>query len=197
MHWTVEASPENVSQLQGNPNIDHVGEIQIPAPPANTLRFRDTSSIERRAEQVEDYLVFARDGKNKEETKQTEEYLQKLLGKDNVDPPFILEEALRFWRCASKSFAFSFLAETCSSGERLTSYHAVSTAQRDEVAARPSVKAVESNAKGGYGRHTSRHEPSIPQLSAAKLPTVKAKRAITYSTQINAVVELVEVSQPK
>ena len=196
MHWMVEASPENVSQLQGNPNIDHVGEIQIPSLPANTLRFRDTSLIERRAaspEPVEEYSVWARDGKDKEEREQTEEFLQRLLGTGNVYEPFLCTG------CVPVSYShFCFSLKHANIGrEKLTSYHVVSTAQREEVAARPSVKAVNHNAKGGYGRHISRHESSILPLSTAKLPNVNAKRGITYATQTDAVIELVEVSQPK
>jgi hypothetical protein len=46
MHWTVEASPDQVSQLQGNTGIDHVTEFNPPAPPAATRSIRDTSAVE-------------------------------------------------------------------------------------------------------------------------------------------------------
>jgi hypothetical protein len=42
MHWTVEATLDQVSQLQDNSGIDHVTEFDPPAPPANTRRIRDT-----------------------------------------------------------------------------------------------------------------------------------------------------------
>jgi len=46
MHWTVEASPEEVSQLQGNTGIDHVDEFHPPTPPAATRSIRDTPAVE-------------------------------------------------------------------------------------------------------------------------------------------------------
>jgi hypothetical protein len=46
MHWTVEASPDQVSQLQGNTGIDHVTEFHPPAPPAATHSIRDMPADE-------------------------------------------------------------------------------------------------------------------------------------------------------
>jgi hypothetical protein len=46
MHWTVEASPDQVSQLQGNTVIDHVTEFDPKAPPAATRSIRDTPAVE-------------------------------------------------------------------------------------------------------------------------------------------------------
>ncbi|RDL37429.1 uncharacterized protein BP5553_04862 [Venustampulla echinocandica] len=46
MHWTVEASPEEVFQLQGNNGIDHVNEFHPPPPPAATRNIRDTPTVE-------------------------------------------------------------------------------------------------------------------------------------------------------
>jgi len=46
MHWTVEASPDQVSQLQGNTGVDHVTEFNPPPPPATTHRIRDARAVE-------------------------------------------------------------------------------------------------------------------------------------------------------
>ncbi|KAG9228524.1 hypothetical protein BJ875DRAFT_477246 [Amylocarpus encephaloides] len=45
MHCTVEATPEEVSQLKGNAGIDHVDEFHPPTPPAATRSFHDTPGV--------------------------------------------------------------------------------------------------------------------------------------------------------
>ncbi len=46
MHWTVEASLDQVSQLRGNTGIDHVTEFNPPASPVATRSIRDTPAVE-------------------------------------------------------------------------------------------------------------------------------------------------------
>lgn len=46
MHWTVEASPEEISQLQSNTGVDHVDEFHPPNPPTATRSIRDTPAVE-------------------------------------------------------------------------------------------------------------------------------------------------------
>lgn len=53
-------------------------------------------------EPLKDYLVFVTDGKNRDQTNQTEEYLRSLIGNENVGPPFIWDDDLRYWLCNSR-----------------------------------------------------------------------------------------------
>lgn len=46
MHWTVEASLDEVSQLQRNTGIDHVDEFHPPAPPTTTRTTRDVPAVD-------------------------------------------------------------------------------------------------------------------------------------------------------
>lgn len=46
MHWTVEASPDQVSKMQGNTGIDQVTVFIPPPPPATAHRIRDTPAVE-------------------------------------------------------------------------------------------------------------------------------------------------------
>lgn len=46
MHWTVEASPDQASQLQSSTGINHITEFDPPAPPAATRSIRDTSAVD-------------------------------------------------------------------------------------------------------------------------------------------------------
>lgn len=112
MHWTVEASLDQVSQLQGNTGIDHVDEFNPPAPPTTTQITRDIPAVdwlaERQNEPTEKYMVWATDGKNQDQTNQTEQYLQNLVGKENVRPPFIFDDEIRYWLCISKFFMSLF-----------------------------------------------------------------------------------------
>ncbi len=113
MHWTVEASPDNVSQLQGNTGIDHVTEFNPPALPTATRSIRDTPAVEWLAKQqdapADQYLVFATDGKNQAQTNQTDQYLQNLIGKQNVRPPFILDDEILYWLSNSKLYLPLFI----------------------------------------------------------------------------------------
>jgi len=73
----------------------------------------------------------------------------------------------------------------------------VTTAQSQDAAKNPGVKSVGENQKGWLGRHVPSHDlPPLPSTTA-KLSDSKAKRAIAYTTQEDAVTELVEVSQPR
>jgi hypothetical protein len=74
----------------------------------------------------------------------------------------------------------------------------VTTAQSQAAAKSPGVKSLGVNQKGGYGRHLPppRDLPPLPS-PATKFSNWKAKRAVVYSTQTDAVTELVEVSQPR
>ncbi|CZR66019.1 uncharacterized protein PAC_15919 [Phialocephala subalpina] len=119
MHWTVEASPEQVSQLQGNTGIDHVDEFHPQNPPATTLSIRDTPA----ETPAEKYMVFAKDGKNEVKTNQTEQFLQNLVGKQNVRPPFIFKVRFVYWLCIMTTVT-------------------VTTSQSDEAAKNPGVKSV-------------------------------------------------------
>jgi len=47
-------------------------------------------------------MVFAADGTNKAQTNQTEQYLQNLVGKENVEPPFEFDDKIYYWVCNSK-----------------------------------------------------------------------------------------------
>lgn len=110
--WTIEASPDEVAQLRGYADVDKVVEFCPAEAPADsgtsftiTRSIRDMPAVERLAERQEpvaEYLVFAKDGKNQAETNQTEQMLQNLVGKDNVDPPFTHKNQLRYWLCNSK-----------------------------------------------------------------------------------------------
>ena len=46
MHWTVEASPDQVSQMRGNTGIDHITEFNPQASPVATGSIRDTPAVE-------------------------------------------------------------------------------------------------------------------------------------------------------
>jgi hypothetical protein len=77
-----------------------------PLPAVATQSIRDTPVTERLAERqettVEQYMVFAKDGKNETETNQTQQFLENLVGEENIEPPFILLDELRYWACTSK-----------------------------------------------------------------------------------------------
>jgi hypothetical protein len=76
-------------------------EPSTPATAPPTLRSSAELSEKQEAPQ-NIYLVFARDGKNETETKRTEQFLRTLVGKENVRPPFVLEDVVRYWLCDSK-----------------------------------------------------------------------------------------------
>lgn len=48
------------------------------------------------------YMVFAKDGKDESQTDATEVFLQILVGKQNVKPPFIHKDEIRYWLCNSE-----------------------------------------------------------------------------------------------
>lgn len=145
-------------------------------------------------------MVFAKDGKDQVETNKTQEFLQNLVGKQNVRPPFIYKDEVRYWLCNSKlSLPLFYLRGTTSVRIRwlLILLVTVSTTQRDEAAKNTGVKSVGINQKGGYGRYLPRREEHPLPSQATQNSNAKAKRAISYSTYKNAVTELVEVSQPR
>ena len=108
----MEASPEEASRLRDNTTIDRITDLYPPnvlrkeySTPAVGIRLiRYTAAVDwlSEPEEREQYLVFARDGKNKAETDQTEQFLQNLIGKQNVKSPFIFKDELRYWLCISK-----------------------------------------------------------------------------------------------
>jgi hypothetical protein len=54
---------------------------------------------------IKRYGVFAKDGRDKQATSQTEKFLQQLVGAQNVNPPQIRSstDTLEFWACNSES----------------------------------------------------------------------------------------------
>ncbi|KAG9237195.1 peptidase S8/S53 domain-containing protein [Amylocarpus encephaloides] len=183
--WTVEASIVEVTQLRGYIDVDRINEFHPPKPPHSstntTQTARDTTAVRGPAERENPntvpghngYLVFARDGKNKNETDKTQKFLQKLVGAENVPPPFIWQNELRFW-----------------------TIHDITDAQRDQAGKNPGIKTVEPNT---VAKKTLKPPPRrSPPLSSPvpELSKVKVKRDIVYSTQVNAVSELVALSQP-
>lgn len=58
---------------------------------------------ERQREPGANRLVFAIDGKNRDQCSQTEQYLQDLIGNENVDSPFIYRDEIQYWFCISRS----------------------------------------------------------------------------------------------
>lgn len=111
-HSATVPPPDQVSQLQGKTGIDHLDEFNLPAATATTRSTGDPPAVERLADQqsepTDKYMVFATDGKNQEQTNQTEQYLQNLVGKENVRPPFIFDDEIRYWLCISKYFMSLF-----------------------------------------------------------------------------------------
>ena len=53
---------------------------------------------------ADSFMVFPTDGKNQTQTSQTEQFLQNLVGKENVDPPFIVDNEIWYWVCNSMLF---------------------------------------------------------------------------------------------
>jgi hypothetical protein len=105
--WIVEASPEEVSQLRGNTDIDRIIQFQ-PLPSSlsipNIRSLLDTSTMERldeRQEPVVEYMVFAKGGTDQAETNQTERVLHDLVGGENVNPAFMYKTQPRYWLCNS------------------------------------------------------------------------------------------------
>ncbi|KAH8650665.1 hypothetical protein BGZ60DRAFT_437001 [Tricladium varicosporioides] len=131
--------------------IDFIKQIEIPA---------------------EEYLVFAKDGKNQVESNQTEQLLKSLVGEQNIWPPLIFDDEIRYWLCT------------------------MTISQRDDAAKYPGVKAIERNMKGELGCHVPPHDAPVPLLQVAKFPNMKDKRAIGYYTQKDTATKLVRVGQP-
>lgn len=103
--WTVEASPDEVTQLRGYADVDTVVEFH----PLEVSIESGTTRADRRAVVVTGlserdnpprdlgYLIFPRDGKNNDETSKTERFLLDVVGKDNVRPPLSSRGRLVFW----------------------------------------------------------------------------------------------------
>jgi hypothetical protein len=112
MHWAVEASPEEVTQLKANKDIDRLDEIHSPLPSSvientdvtprtwsrgNALPKRQDPEIASR------YGVTPTDGRNTTETSQTQKALQLLLGDKQVKSHVDRDGSIFYWQCGCKS----------------------------------------------------------------------------------------------
>jgi hypothetical protein len=108
MHWTVEASPEEVTQLKANKDIDRLDKSHPPLPSA-VIKYTDDITISislpnRQNPEIAWYGVSPTDGGNTTETSQTQKALQLLLGDNQIKPPEVRKDGLvYYWYCGCKS----------------------------------------------------------------------------------------------
>ncbi|KAI0840949.1 hypothetical protein F5Y06DRAFT_308585 [Hypoxylon sp. FL0890] len=84
LSWTVEASEEEVTRLQGHADIDRVTKLELPPQPEKLVR-RDPAT-----EEEDNYGIFPKDENNQQQCNQTDASLRSFL-KDKFRKPYIYE----------------------------------------------------------------------------------------------------------
>lgn len=178
MSWTVEASDDEVVKLKVYAGIDRVTKLDLPAAPTKgadspaiaTRTFPpDGGLVERQSGGVVEYAVIPENGTNQAQCNAIESFLKNLTQSDIV-PPLVFENAVDFW-IVNLTDNQAAKAKTCAG-----------------------VLDVVLNALGDPAGAA----PETPQPSSTAEPaSAKGRRDLSYSTQRNAVTELVAVSQPR
>jgi hypothetical protein len=116
MHWTVEASLEEVNQLKANPGVDRVEEFHPPAPPvgARSTRSVDAATESLAKEQItaDRYFVALVHDKSPTEILQIQQVLEHLVGKENIHSTSGPNTDTTGWHCKCKIFLLFFLLIT-------------------------------------------------------------------------------------
>jgi hypothetical protein len=105
--WTVEASDDELAQLQGYVGIDQITKLDLPAQPTQgshasvvtTRTLIDTAAddgLSKRQDAAQERLVWPKDGKNKSQCAETEKFLKDLTKADIV-PPCVFRDVVQFW----------------------------------------------------------------------------------------------------
>lgn len=87
MSWTVEASPSEVTQLEGHEGIDRVAKLEIPK---DHNRLRQDDSLEQKS------TIYPVDGQNLDQCNATGAFLRALLN-DKVNEPRIWNGTVKSW----------------------------------------------------------------------------------------------------
>ncbi|KAI8722565.1 Peptidase-S8 domain-containing protein [Fusarium sp. LHS14.1] len=87
MPWTVEASPSEVTRLEGHDGIDRVTKLEIP---------KDHNRLRRDDSLQQQFTIYPVDGPNLDQCNATDAYLRALLN-DKVDKPMIWDGAVQSW----------------------------------------------------------------------------------------------------
>ncbi|RTE72385.1 hypothetical protein BHE90_013197 [Fusarium euwallaceae] len=87
MSWTVEASPSQVSHLEGHGSIDHVAKLEVPK---NHNRLRQDDPLQQK------FTIYPVDGQNLDQCNATDASLGALLN-DKVNGPRVWDDRLRSW----------------------------------------------------------------------------------------------------
>ena len=174
MSWTVQASEDEVAKLQVYTGVGEVKKLDLPTPlsaaeatniaargPAPEAITRDSVPATSQQEiDVQQSLVFPKDGNNKDLCDATEIFLKNLV--QGPITPKVWKGELQYWVLNMTS------------------------SQRDEAAKNPGVSAVDLDEEFTLcGLVASRSSPT----TAASLSDAKAKRDLGYSTQTDAVSE--------